>query len=150
MVAVINCRWFERHCSVCACRRALLSDGRRMAISSAMMPITTNNSTSVKAAAERVAGWCGMRLFSSMRDYRLHQLELPRNWNLRFGQRPKLQLRGHQADFRLKHVGPADELTAVGAHPAHHRRQHRFGDPLRLVDRLAPGDAGKQVGMPDF
>src|SRR3712207_1959303 len=39
----------DKHLTDCACRRAELSDGSRMPISTAMMPMTTSNSTNVNA-----------------------------------------------------------------------------------------------------
>src|SRR5690242_19783414 len=47
------CRRFDRHAAVFALWRALLSAGSRIEISSAMMPITTSSSTSVKARVTR-------------------------------------------------------------------------------------------------
>jgi hypothetical protein len=45
------CRWLLEHATPAACSRALRRTGMRMEISSAMMPITTSSSTSVKAHA---------------------------------------------------------------------------------------------------
>src|SRR5688572_18723552 len=42
-------RRLERHFTLAACRRAAVSAGSRTEISTAMMPITTSNSTSVNA-----------------------------------------------------------------------------------------------------
>src|SRR4051794_35441131 len=53
-VAVITWRICDRHLVVAAAFRALLSAGNRIAISNAMMPITTSNSTSVKPLSERL------------------------------------------------------------------------------------------------
>src|SRR5689334_16342324 len=47
-VIVMSCRMLDRHLVVLACWRALLSAGSKIEISSAMMPMTTSSSTSVK------------------------------------------------------------------------------------------------------
>src|SRR5436190_22802039 len=47
--AVMNCLWLAMHLVRSACSRALESAGMRMAIRTAMMPITTSNSASVNA-----------------------------------------------------------------------------------------------------
>src|SRR5690349_12630405 len=48
-MALATCRMLLEHWMVLAWRRALLRAGRRMPISTAMMPITTRSSTSVNA-----------------------------------------------------------------------------------------------------
>ena len=45
----------DRHAVVLAAARARLSAGRRIEISSAMMPMTTRSSTSVNASVDRPA-----------------------------------------------------------------------------------------------
>src|SRR5215207_7591071 len=49
-MAVEIWRMLLEHCTVAAARRALLSAGSRIPTSTAMIPITTNSSTSVKPA----------------------------------------------------------------------------------------------------
>src|SRR5688500_18365115 len=51
--ALAICFRLLRHCTVLACRLAPLSDGSRMLISTAMMPMTTSNSTSVNPERRR-------------------------------------------------------------------------------------------------
>jgi hypothetical protein len=47
-IAIAICRMLLEHCTVFACRRAFCSAGNRIEISTAMIPMTTSNSTSVK------------------------------------------------------------------------------------------------------
>src|SRR5438309_11288132 len=61
------CRRFERHAAVLALCRALLRAGSRMEISRAIMPMTTSNSTSVKARGRRAR----LRLRSDMMQFLL-------------------------------------------------------------------------------
>src|SRR5947209_10977300 len=44
-----SCRRFDKHCTCLACSRAFPKAGRRIEISSAIIPITTSNSTKVNA-----------------------------------------------------------------------------------------------------
>src|SRR5688500_4734040 len=65
--AVPICRRLLAHLTVFACCLALLRLGSRIAISSAMMPMTTRSSTSVNARVRRDGRWtlnmvCGLRL----------------------------------------------------------------------------------------
>ena len=55
MVAAASWRTLLRHWTCFACSRARLSAGSRIAISTAMMPMTTSSSTSVNPAAARAA-----------------------------------------------------------------------------------------------
>jgi hypothetical protein len=52
--ALAICFRLLRHCTIFACRRAPLSDGNRMLIRTAMMPITTRSSTNVNPGRRRV------------------------------------------------------------------------------------------------
>src|SRR4051794_16508139 len=54
--AIANCRRFDEHCTRTALRRALFSAGSSTEISTAMMPITTSSSTSVKPRMIRPRG----------------------------------------------------------------------------------------------
>src|SRR3954464_6910 len=69
--AVTNWRTLLARCASVAVRRALLSTGRRIAISTAMMPITTSNSTRVNAFWRVATAWfiCGT---PEAADVRLH------------------------------------------------------------------------------
>src|SRR5258707_1236137 len=51
--AAQNCRTLDPQATRLACSRAFESDGSKIAIRSAMMPITTSSSTSVKAGRRR-------------------------------------------------------------------------------------------------
>src|SRR5688572_2429194 len=53
MNADMSCRMLDAHRVLFEASRALLSAGIRIAMSSAMIPITTSNSTSVNAPARR-------------------------------------------------------------------------------------------------
>src|SRR6266545_7067763 len=52
--AIIICRMFDMHAEPAACLRALLKAGSNIAISSAIIPMTTSSSTKVKARRDEV------------------------------------------------------------------------------------------------
>src|SRR5688500_10840486 len=52
-IARASCRWFDEHATAAAAARAFCSAGSSTEINTAMMPMTTSSSTSVKAAARQ-------------------------------------------------------------------------------------------------
>src|SRR5256885_8038106 len=84
--AIATCRMLLLHWTTLACRRALLSAGSSTLISTAMMPITTRSSTSVKArrvfealigSSARCAPGTSERARTDSRDNRPKQTSMP-------------------------------------------------------------------------